>query len=282
MHNSVQVCSNLWKLHTCRYTTTKKANFFQRSLWINFRNTNIMYYGILTKCWSSHEVIDRFPISGKTSLAVIHHNTDSSSCSYFSTKVRLPWLAEFALSALCLVAWNNMISRLHFCDTFTDTLHNSTSMTFRLSLIMNTKKQWQKIHPFIKAHTLQLHGQEYMGKDLQGPVTSWIMKVKFQAHRKNLETLYRSRVMTILSAIVQVGQISNVVTPFGMVQHGQASMWIHTALPDHNPHLILHDNWQHSFGPNRQLASSLNHVHRCLLPRVKRIITTLLVSSLKR
>lgn len=108
-------------------TTAKKAHFVQRSFWVNFGNTNIMEYSVLTKRWCSHEMVERLSIDWETTLAVIHHDSNSSSSPNFSTEVCLPWLAKLALPTFSLITRYNMVSCLYFSHSFTNTFNNSAT-----------------------------------------------------------------------------------------------------------------------------------------------------------
>jgi len=86
-----------------------------------------MYNCVLAECWGSHEMVDRFSINWETSFTIIHHDSNTSCCANFATKVCLPWFAKLALSAFCLVARDNMITWLNLSHTFTNTFYNPVS-----------------------------------------------------------------------------------------------------------------------------------------------------------
>lgn len=81
---------------------------------------------VLAECRSSHEMIDRLSIHRETALAVIHHHSNASCCPNFATEVSFPWLAELTFSTFCLIAGDNVISRLDFSNPFANTLYNPT------------------------------------------------------------------------------------------------------------------------------------------------------------
>ena len=157
---------------TSRNTTAKEANLFQRSFWVNLGNTNIMYNCVLAECWGSHEMVDRFSINWETTFTIIHHDSNTSRCANFTTKVRLPWFAKLALSAFCLVARDNMITRFNLSHTFTYTFYNPVSKNPTTSPV-SIKRQHKQLNTLdnnvYDMHTQQPHDQEYKGRALLDP-----------------------------------------------------------------------------------------------------------------
>jgi hypothetical protein len=73
-------------------------------------------------------MVNRFPIYREAALAISHHDPYPCGSTDFATEVGLPTLAELAFFALCLVARNDMIPRLHVGYPFTNAFNNSISI----------------------------------------------------------------------------------------------------------------------------------------------------------
>ena len=69
-------------------------------------------------------MINGFPINREPALTVVHHDPNTSSGPNLAAEVSLAGFAELAFTALGLIARDNMVSRLNFSYTFTNTLNN--------------------------------------------------------------------------------------------------------------------------------------------------------------
>lgn len=144
-------CKNKNTTHcTCWDATPKKANFVKGCWGINLGDRHIVHNRILTKCWCSHEMEDGFSRNRESRMAIIEHHTLACCRPHFSTQVCLPRFAEFAFSTLCLIARNHMVTHLHLCHSWSNTLHYSATIkTHKLPLSFNLRsgihvKLWQK------------------------------------------------------------------------------------------------------------------------------------------
>jgi hypothetical protein len=76
-------------------------------------------------------MVNGLSIYREPAFEIIHHDTCPCGAANLIAEVSLSALAKLALLAFCLVARNNMISRLHISYPFANTFNNSIDMSKR-------------------------------------------------------------------------------------------------------------------------------------------------------